>query len=1018
MSPKTTPLSILTTILIWIFIFSPFLIHSQNSGIRAYTLEDGLPQSHVSDMIQDEIGYLWMGTKGSGLCRFNGDEFNVWTESEGLLSNYIHSLLFANDTLFVGTRQGLSVKTKKQFQNFEGLQINKILRFDNKTYLASNVGIHIYEPDAGLKKVSLNLKINTSIVTDIVYDGKLFWVATNKGLWKLSKLEKNSKVIQRHSGYDFTSALFYKDKVYAAAQNTGILVINTNAKSYGNHWIRAPKRVNNLSIIDDQLWCSTDNQGILIYDWKKRSLRKRINKSNGLPVSDITKIIKDRQSNIWIATSGGGFCKYSQNNFTHYDRLTGLKGNRVYAVHYTNEEIWASNSESGLIKIDSTGIQHISQDKRMKDIKIKTITSDDRGNIWAGTEGKGILFKEIKLVDSIIEDKSNSRKIKYDTLQKVVHKNYIINKKRGLLSDWVRTIHTNQDTVWVASYSNGITRFKYDYKRQKVKSVFRFTKRSGIKDLQITHLKRGPKNKIWYATRDGSVGYIRRNKVKHFSNVLNQETTINTLLFKNDKLYLGTAGRGIWVSKLGSKLNFTQIKGAKDLYSNNIYQMIFDQKEDLWVGNERGVDRIKINLLDQIEDVLHFGRNNGFLGIETCLNAVTKDQNDNLWFGAIYGLTKFEDGEIGTKTIKPEIRFENIEVAYNSLDSINLNQWAKNENILQLAPEQTELSFSYKTVDLDHPEDIQYRYRLNNAAWSPWSVEKKQNLAGLAYGSHAFTAQSRNYRWEESEPITFKIFIDSPIYQKLWFQLLILSLLLLILTFITLSYIRRVKLKNKEEKEKLQLQNHLLSLEQKALRLQMNPHFIFNVLNGIKAMGTSNPTKMNNTINTFATLMRETLYNSREDSITLDQEMKTLKHYVEVEKLMAHQPFEYTISIDSEFDPEEVLIPPMLIQPFVENAIRHGILKGNDNGKLKILFHTDEDFLYCQVEDNGMGIFQSQKAKANIKTDHQSMALTVTRERLESISGKEALNIEEIIGDDEKVEGTQISFKIPLETDY
>ena len=144
--------------------------------------------------------------------------------------------------------------------------------------------------------------------------------------------------------------------------------------------------------------------------------------------------------------------------------------------------------------------------------------------------------------------------------------------------------------------------------------------------------------------------------------------------------------------------------------------------------------------------------------------------------------------------------------------------------------------------------------------------------------------------------------------------------------------------------------------------------------------------------------------------------MKTLKNYIEVEKLMASKVFEYTLSIDSELDPEEVLIPPMLIQPFVENAIRHGILKGNKDGKLKVLFHTTEEFLHCKIIDNGLGIFQSQKAKT--KTDHQSMALTVTRERLESISGKDALEIKEIIEDDGSVNGTQIAFKIPLLTDY
>ncbi|MFD2562837.1 ligand-binding sensor domain-containing protein [Aquimarina rubra] len=1013
MSPNRFSYVLLITLL---GISSFHTLFSQNNGLRAYTLEDGLPQSQVNDIIQDDIGYLWLGTRGGGLSRFNGEEFKTWNEDDGLLSNYIHALHFANDSLFIGTRRGLSIKTKKQFVNFEGLQINKIFRIHNKTYLATNIGIHLYESSSGIKKIQLDPKINTSIVNDIVFDGKLFWIATNKGLWKLNKIEKDASIMVRHSAYNFTAILYHKTKVFAAAINQGILVLNTNAKSYGNKWIQEPLNVNDIAILNSELWFSTNNAGITVLDAKNYKLKKKINRKNGLAVSNISKSITDRQSNIWIATSGGGFYKYSQNNFTHYNQDTGLKGNRVYSVHTIDDEIWASNSEAGLIKIDTAGIHQIKQDKRLSEIKIKTITSDDKGNIWAGTEGKGILLKEIKLKDSIVITNKSSKNPTRDTLTKKVIKNYIINKKRGLSANWVRSIHLSNDTVWAATYSSGITRFIYDYKKHKVRSIRKFAKKRGIKDLEIKHMASDGKGKIWYSTENGSIGFIKKNKVTHHNNVLDQKIAINSFVFKDNKIYLGTAGQGIWWSSLEGELSFKKLNGEKNLYSNNIYQMIFDNEENLWVGTERGVDRIEINLLNQIKDVLHFGRNDGFLGIETCLNAISKDIEGNLWFGAIYGLTKYEPGEIGKATVKPEIHFENVEIAYQTLDSINPDIWAKNDNVLQLSPEQTELSFSYKTIDLDHPNDIEYRYKLNNTAWSPWSSEMKQNLAGLAYGAHSFSAQSRNYRWEESQPITFKIFIDSPIYKKIWFQLSMLGILLLVLTIITFLYIRKVKLKNAEEREKLQMQNHLLSLEQKALRLQMNPHFIFNVLNGIKAMGTSNPTKMNSTINTFATLLRETLYNSRKDHITLDQEMKTLKHYIEVEKLMANKPFEYTISIDSEFDPEEVLIPPMLIQPFVENAIRHGILKGNRDGKLKVFFDTDEEFLHCKILDNGLGIFQSQKAKT--KTDHQSMALTVTRERLESISGKDALQIKEILEEDATVAGTEISFRIPLLTDY
>ncbi len=1013
-------------ILIW---GSICVLSAQNNQLRGYTLEDGLPQSQVYDIIQDDIGYLWLGTQGGGLCRFNGDAFKIWNESDGLQSNYIQSLAFVNDSLFIGTKSGLSIKTKNRFTNLEGPRINRIFRINNKTFLATNIGIYEYQKKRGLVKINLNPKINTSIINDIVFDGKLFWVATNKGLWKLKNIRQNSSIIERHSAHDFTAAIYYNNKIFAAAFNQGVLVLNTNAKSYGNHWIEKPLRVTNISVHDDnELWFATNNEGITIIDAKKRTKKKKINRKNGLTVSHIRKSILDRQSNIWIATSGGGFYKYFENNFIHYDQNTGLKGNRVYAVHTAKEGIWASNSEAGLIKIDSLGIQKIPQDDQLSEVKIKTITSDFSGNIWAGTDGKGILFKQVKKIDSIVIDSSQVKLLKTDTitnidallkrdtLVKTVYKNHIIDVDKGLPSDWIRTILVDRSTIWAASYSTGIVRFKYDSEKKRLLGVKKFERRNGIKDLQISYMTQDSLGKIWYATQNGHLGYIKNNRVTHLNNVLNQKTAISTLLFHKNKLYIGTEGRGIWWSDLDGDITLRKLKGRKRPYSDNIYQMIFDGQNNLWVGSERGVDKIELNQSNEIVDIFHFGRNDGFLGIETCRNAVTKDKNGNLWFGAIYGLTKYQPSETIKKTIKPKLFFENIEVAYRSVDSINLNTWTNSSNVLKLKPNQTELSFSYKTIDLDHPNDIQYRIRLNTSEWSPWSSDNKQNLAGLAYGAHTFFAQSRNYRWEESDPVAFNFFIDSPIYEKTWFQFSVLGIILFVLGGYAMSYIRRVKHKNKEERKRLEMQNHLLSLEQKALRLQMNPHFIFNALNGIKAMGTSNPQRMNNTINTFAILLRETLYNSRKDYITLDQEIQTLKHYVEIEKLMANKPFTYDIAIDTDFDPEEILIPPMLIQPFVENAVRHGILKGSRAGKLKVQFHTTEEFLHCTVLDNGQGIFQSQKAKTN--TDHQSMALTVTRERLESISGKDSLIIKEIKNNGNTIAGTQITFKIPLQTDY
>ena len=1003
----------ITLIILWLPLVQ---LYTQNYQLRSYTIEDGLPQSQVYDIAQDHIGYLWLGMQGGGLCRFDGKAFDVWKESDGLKSDYINTITTVNDSLFIGTSNGLSILHASKFYNYDTPQIHKIRNINGNQYIATNEGLFQYTKKQGVIKIKLHPKIDNAMITDIVYDGKLYWITSNKGLWKLSEVKADARIFDRHSAYQFNAAIFNNDKVYAASVNQGILILNTNAKSYGNKWIKNSQKVNQLTIVNDsELWGATDDRGIIIINIPSKKISSTITRRDGLKVSQVRRTMVDNQSNIWIATSGGGFYKYYQNSFIHFTKNNGLKEDRTYALHAVGHQIWASNAEEGLITIDSLGIKHIPQHPKASGVKIRTIKSDTLQNLWIGTEGKGIVFKKRYVTDSIVRDtirKSRNRihKINIDTVPKISYVDHLITRKKGLLSNRIVSLVVDNNTIWAASYAKGITKFRYNSRRKRLLGVRKFALKSGIKDLRINHITKDSSNVLWYGTRNGHLGCIKKNKVIHIGNVLKRKTAIRSIVIQNNTMYLGTGGRGIWWSKIYENPKdfvFKKLIGQKKLYSQNIYQLIFDGKGNLWAGSEKGVDKIILNANEPtILDTFHFGRNDGFLGIETCMNAVTKDPNDNLWFGTIYGLTKYQPSfETTRNAIKPQLFFENIEIAYQPIDTIAINQWIKHKKVLELTPEQTELSFNFKTIDLDHPSDLQYRWKLNTSEWSPWSANAQQNFAGLAYGSHAFTAQARNFRWQESDPKTFLFLIDSPLYKKIWFQASFLILSITLLSLYGWSVIKKVKKKNAAEQERLKMQNHLLTLEQKALRLQMNPHFIFNVLNGIKAMGNRDIKRMNTTINTFATLLRETLYNSRKDTITLDQEIKTLENYIKIEKLMSSKVFEHTLTVDTDPDPEEILIPPMLIQPFVENAVRHGILKSPRDGMLKIDFQTTQDFLHCSIEDNGPGIFHSQKTKA--KTDHQSVALKVTEDRLESISGKNALKFEEVTDSKNEVQGTK-----------
>jgi ligand-binding sensor domain-containing protein/two-component sensor histidine kinase len=989
----------------YFFLFSLLLIssftYSQNSQLQNFNTKEGLPQSQVYDIVQDSIGYLWLGTQGGGLARFDGDEFTVFNKKKGLQSNFVNTLLVSGEHLYIGTHAGLSVYSKGKFSNFESPRVNKVVSLDDIIYLATNKGVYQYQNDS-LTPTNISAQINVRIVQDLIKIDDDYLVATPNGLWRVDKLNNTSEITKIDES-NYTALYSQKGRIIGATANNGIKLVG-NKQLY-----RYQKLIHDLYFVDNQYWLSTNSDGIIILDDQFRKIQQ-IDQNKGLAINQVRTIFKDHQENVWVGTSGGGLYKLTKNNFQHFDRNNGLRGNRIYAVHTTrNNELWMSNSERGVTKIDSLGITPIFEDNGFLNVKAKTISEDEEENIWVGTEGKGILIfrKEYYQADSLLQNDA-----RFNGLDKKLFPHYFLTTDtlsvdNGLVSNNIRKIIFGNRSAWIATYSSGIVRIPFTGKIPTLsKKRIEFGTSQGIQDLFINDIEIDSNGNLWYVTRSGNLGTIEKNKPRSFYQILGKETSITTIEIRDNEVLLGTLGDGIWVLNRQSPREIKQLSGVKELNSQNIYQLIFDDENNLWAGTEKGVNKIVLDENNSISDVFYFDRSNGFLGIETCQNAVTKDKEGNIWFGTMNGLTKYTPTTSQTKTIKPKLYFENIEVAYQSIDTININQFAE---VLQLNPTQNHLSFQFKSIDINHPKGIEYRWKLNRD-FSPWSTKDDIDFPNLQSGTYELVVEARNIDWVVSDPISFQFFIDRPLLEKSWFRTVVYSGLGLIVLIIILLIIRRAKLKNRQKLEQLELENHLLSLEQKALQLQMNPHFIFNVLNGIKAMGSVGETdQMNATINTFATLLRSILNSSRKEEISLKEEISTLHNYLTLEQQMVAQPFDFEIIHQTNgIDPEEILIPPMLIQPFVENSVKHGFQHNTIKGKIDIRFVVEGEFLTCEIKDNGIGIEQSKLKK---KSHHPSTALKVTKERIESLTQDHQLKIRE-------ENGTIVSFRLPLSTDY
>lgn len=220
-------------------------------------------------------------------------------------------------------------------------------------------------------------------------------------------------------------------------------------------------------------------------------------------------------------------------------------------------------------------------------------------------------------------------------------------------------------------------------------------------------------------------------------------------------------------------------------------------------------------------------------------------------------------------------------------------------------------------------------------------------------------------------------------------------------------------------KKNLTLQKELAEYEQKALHLQMNPHFVFNCLGSISSFivqnGTDSAIKY---LSKFSKLMRLTLEYSKESLIPIDKEIESLQNYLELEQLRFNNKFTFSI-FKSDAIEDDVALPPLLLQPFVENAIIHGVIPKKEIGSIAVRFTVEKDSLICTVEDNGIGFNESKAQKENSVVAHKSMALDITKKRLEMIESttkqKTEFKIEEIKNNPEEISGTKVTLHLPLQ---
>ena len=901
------------------------VISGQPYGFLSWSVEDGLPQSQVTAIVEDDRGYLWVGTNGGGVARFDGSRFVVFGVAEGLSDNFVRALSVSPDgVLYALTQRGIARLRAGRFidQSIEGRQ-----------GLFSNVS-------GGLNQ---SVEFVAGAGLTVTLGGRAYRLhSTGKDSWRAEALPERPTV-------------------------TGELRLE----------MRNGRRL-----------LGTRSRGLFVLNKDGSPAAHYTEEAGDLPHNHILSLYEDSQLRYWVGTSGGGLVRMIPSGLSHYGVQEGLGGNRVYALHAARDgKLWIGASKQGIQYRENGRFARPEISDPTKGNKITSIAEDVAGRIYFATDGRGVAVLDTSGVRSL-------------------------SRREGLADDFVlKVLPAGDSGVWAATYARGLTHLVFTGADDSL-AVESYR---GLHELSLASVISGPGGSLLLGSNRGTVEqwWPPTDSLAPDNRVFQLPAGRTTAM----TLRLGTQ---LWAAVLGRGLFYTDLRMPEPRFfpvppgigglSTNIFQLAVDPTgKSIWIGTERGLSRLYLNADGRPDYLRRYGREEGFLGGETTRDGVTVDSLGRLWFGTLNGLVRFVENADGADLPPPATWLEGVSLFYESVDS---SDYRSSGGVPSFAAADNHFQFRYVAVDLTYPGRIRYRYRLRGGrgGWSPLTDERSVRFAGLDAGRYTFEVQASTDGGKTfGSPADYTFQLRAPLVRSGWFLGLTTLLLAGLIVWVSYALYRRVQRREAALREELATRNRLLELEQKARQLQMNPHFIFNALNGIRGLvDGEHDAEAREQITRFATLMRGILNNSRQEVISLKEEVDVLRRYIEMERFCQNFPIDYTIHLPDEVDPEEISLPPMLLQPFVENAILHGLAGKKEGGTIAIHFILRGRRMQCLVEDSGVGVSTRRKRQAGKTSTHKSVAVEVTRERIESTGG--SLRI-----DDRQGGGTVVEVVVPVE---
>ncbi|ASZ11991.1 histidine kinase [Chitinophaga pendula] len=931
-------------------ILSLLCIHHAVSGqglmIHNYNVKDGLANATVYSAVQDKNGFIWFSTP-TGVSKFDGKRFRNFSKRDGLTDNDVIKL--AADSK--GRIWFFTLNGKPSFYN------NFIIHTEeNDTTLQYNSrGQYFQLAFEDLAGSTWFLNTDSRVIQyngkKIFYDklrnmpGDVYYFLRNEHIFR--RLQASFVVNTLRDGNNPEQRIFPEcpyhldDEAFGArVKQNPILILKNSLYSYtvsdmvcffNGRDFGITEEIGTVCIENDNLWLGTQRGLYYVKDYFRgeRKVMKLLENHY------ITSLLKDKDGNIWITTFGDGVYNIPFKNFyfSYLDNTNGLYSHSIFSI--------AKDLSTGLLLIgQSAGVLNtMDSEGRIRQYDLDT--SSGRNSILS------ILpYKENELLIG-----ADNGLYVYNTIQQKVR---LLQAMRTLkdvsLTPGGKIRVATKDQVWLLDDKNSYT----------------------IGDLEplITSI----------ATVDDSTYYVGTNIGLFHGTDGNRQLfpkgtdprlrqSIKDLKWIDGYLWIGTSDQGIYLVRNNEVVK--HIGSAANLASDICQQLYYDGIGHLYVATNKGVSII--NVKDQTIQ-RNITSNDGLMSDD--IRSIYY-QRGMLYIATSNGLCYFRDNNIPVDTIPPAVYLNTIR--YGDSTYLPLRQYSL------LYKRKASFEVEFGAIAFDLPDLVEYQYNFSSDTTSGWQITRSNIIPfpDLQPGSYKLLIRARKYKSDWSKPVSITVNILPQWYQEWWARGILIVIVLLAILAILRYIVRRIK---QGEKRKTEYNRRIAELEAKALTNQMNPHFIFNSLNSVQHLILEKEEKQAlNFLADFATLMRQMLNNSRKSYISLEEEIAFLTRYLELEKIRFAHSFTYHFALEDAIKDYTIYIPPMIIQPIVENAIKHGLAPKTSAGHLEIRLEMAGDLLYCSVDDDGIGWERSNSLKSGRLIKHESTALSVIKERLQII---------------------------------